>query len=164
VVFAGALGNDTAGAAAPEMCRAQIEVKLTPDVPNPRGPSFLSALAANPLYQLLWIRGTDTTAVYEPRGPATDYKCEDEIKLLKRDAHVRCDGGNRFDYADDLQLPVECLRERSRAVPDQQRFRGQVDGQQDTLIDRHTLTPKSCALCLTQQASLLTRLNPTARR
>ena len=71
---------------------------------------------------------------------------------------------NRFDYADDLQLPVECLRERSRAVPDQQRFRGQVDGQQDTLIDSHTLTPKSCALCLTQQASLLTRLNPTARR
>ena len=33
-----------------------------------------------------------------------------------------CDGGNRFDYADDLQLPVECLRERSRAVPDQKRF------------------------------------------
>ena len=87
-VFAGALGNDTAGAAAPEMCRAQIEVKLTPDIPNPRDPSFLSALAANPLYQLLWIRGTDTTAVYELRGPATDYKCEDEIKLLKRDAHV----------------------------------------------------------------------------
>jgi len=37
---------------------------------------------------LLWIRGTDTTAVYELRGPATDYNCEDEIKLLKRDAHV----------------------------------------------------------------------------
>jgi hypothetical protein len=89
VVFAGAVGNDTAGAAASEMCRAQIEVKLTPDVPNPRDPSFLSALAANPLYQLLWIRGTDTTVVYELRGPATDYNCEGEIKLLKRDAHVQ---------------------------------------------------------------------------
>lgn len=88
VVFAGALVNGTAGAAADEMCRAQIEVKLTPDVPNPRDPSFLSALVANPLYQLLWIRGTDTTIVYELRGPATDYNCEGEIKLLKRDAHV----------------------------------------------------------------------------
>jgi hypothetical protein len=84
-----ALGNDTAGAAATEMCRAQIEVQLTPDVSNPRDPSFLSALAANPLYQLLWVRGTDPTIVYELRGPATDYNCEGEIKLLKRDAHVQ---------------------------------------------------------------------------
>jgi hypothetical protein len=88
VVFAGVLANSTARAAAPDMCRALLEVKLTPDVPNPRDPSFLSALVANPLYQLIWIRGTDTTAVYELRGPPTDYQCEDEIKRLRRDAHL----------------------------------------------------------------------------
>jgi hypothetical protein len=88
IVFAAALGTGTVGAAAPEKCSARLEVKLTPDVPNPRDPSFLTALAANPLYQLIWIEGTDTLAVYQLTGPATDYRCEDEIKLLRRAAHV----------------------------------------------------------------------------
>ena len=75
-------------AAVPERCEARLEVKLTPDVRDPRDPSFLSALAANPLYTLIWTGGNDTTAVYELTGPATDYHCEDEIKRLRRDAHV----------------------------------------------------------------------------
>ena len=75
-------------AAVPEKCEARLEVKLTPDVRAPRDPSFLSALAANPLYTLIWTGGNDTTAVYELTGPATDYHCEDEIKRLRRDAHV----------------------------------------------------------------------------
>ena len=75
-------------AAVPERCVARLEVKLTPDVRSPRDPSFLSALAAHPLYTLVWIDGKDTTAVYELTGPATDYRCEDEIKRLRRDAHV----------------------------------------------------------------------------
>jgi hypothetical protein len=84
--LAGMLG--TVEAAVPDRCEARLKVTLTPDVPNPRDPSFLSALTADPLYELIWIRGTDTTAVYELIGPATDYHCEDEIKRLSRDAHL----------------------------------------------------------------------------
>ena len=65
-----------------------MEVKLEPSVPNPRDPSFLSALVANPLYQVVWISGTDTTAVYELTGPATDYRCENGIELMRRNANV----------------------------------------------------------------------------
>jgi hypothetical protein len=63
-------------------------VKLTPDIPNPRDPAFLSGLAANPLYRLTWVKGTDLTAVIELTGPATDYHCEDEIRRISRDAHL----------------------------------------------------------------------------
>jgi hypothetical protein len=61
---------------------------LTPDIPNPRDPAFLSGLAANPLYRLTWVKGTDLTAVIELTGPATDYHCEDEIRRISRDAHI----------------------------------------------------------------------------
>ncbi len=88
IAFTVVLCSGTVGAAAPEKCRARLEVKLTPDVPNPRDPSFLSALAANPLYQLTWVSGTDSMAVYDLTGPATDYQCEEEIKRLRRDAHL----------------------------------------------------------------------------
>lgn len=65
----------------------------------------------------------------------------------------RCRGGNRLHYANNLQLRVKCLRKRSRAVPDLKRLRGQVDGQQNMLIDSHTFTSNSCAPCPTDQAS-----------
>jgi hypothetical protein len=86
--LAGGLGMGTVEVAVPERCEARLEVTLTPDVPNPRDPSFLSGLAANPLYQLIWVRGSDSAAVYAFTGPATDYHCEDEVKRISRDAHV----------------------------------------------------------------------------
>jgi hypothetical protein len=61
---------------------------LAPDVPNPRDPSFLSALSANPLYTITWVEGNDSTAVVDLTGPATDYHCDDEIRRLSRDAHI----------------------------------------------------------------------------
>ena len=88
LVFAGFFGNDNIAVAAPEKCTARIEVKLTPDVPDPRDPSFLTALLANPLYTLIWVDGSGSMAVYELTGPPTDYRCEKEINLLRRAAHV----------------------------------------------------------------------------
>jgi hypothetical protein len=74
--------------AVPDRCHARLVVTLTPDVPNPRDPSFLSALSANPLYTLAWVEGNDSTAVVDLTGPATDYHCADEIRRLSRDAHI----------------------------------------------------------------------------
>ncbi len=88
VAFAAVPGNGTVAVAAPDKCTARIEVKLAPDVPDPRDPSFLTALLANPLYQLTWVDGRDSTAVYDLTGPAIDYRCEKEINLLRRAAHV----------------------------------------------------------------------------
>jgi hypothetical protein len=88
VAFASVLGVAAVASAAPDKCHARLLLKLTPDVPNPRDPSFLSALTANPLYVLTWVEGNDTSAVVDLTGPAIDYHCEDEIKRLSRDAHI----------------------------------------------------------------------------
>jgi hypothetical protein len=74
--------------ATPDRCQARLVLTLTPDVPNPRDPSFLSALTSSPLYEIIWIKGHDTTATVELRGPATDYHCEDEIKRMRRDSQI----------------------------------------------------------------------------
>jgi hypothetical protein len=74
--------------AVPDRCHARLSLKLTPDIPNPRDPTFLSTLTANPLYQITWVEGDDTTAVVDLTGPATDFHCEDEIRRLGRDAHI----------------------------------------------------------------------------
>ena len=83
-----ALGNAALSESAPQRWHARIEVKLEPSAPNPRDPAFLSALAASPLYTLVWVEGTDTRAVYELTGPATDYRCEEEIHRLRRNADI----------------------------------------------------------------------------
>jgi hypothetical protein len=72
----------------PDRCHARLSLTLTPYVPNPRDPSFLSALSANPLYILTWVEGNDSTAVVDLTGPATDYHCTDEIRRLSKDAHI----------------------------------------------------------------------------
>jgi hypothetical protein len=78
----------SAAAAEQDRCQARLEVKLTPDVPNPRDPSFLSALAASPLYELTWVSSTDETVVLNLKGPATDYQCQQEINRIGRDTHI----------------------------------------------------------------------------
>jgi hypothetical protein len=82
------LGINDAESAIPDRCHARLLLRLTLDVPNPRDPSFLSALTANPLYEIVWVEGNDTTATVDLMGPATDYHCEDEIKRMRRDAHI----------------------------------------------------------------------------
>lgn len=86
-VLSGA-GHSEALAAAQDRCQARLEVKLTPSVPNPRDPAFLSGLAANPLYALTYVGEGEDSVVLDLTGPATDYRCEDEINRISRDAHV----------------------------------------------------------------------------
>jgi hypothetical protein len=86
--IAGVLGSRVVNSDVPDRCEAHLLVRLEPRVSNPRDPSFLSALVANPLYQLTWVKGNDSTAEYRLTGPATDYQCEEEITRLSRDAHL----------------------------------------------------------------------------
>jgi hypothetical protein len=86
--LAAVLSITDAESATADRCHARLLLRLTPDVPNPRDPSFLSALTANPLYEIVWVEGNDTTATVDLIGPAIDYHCEDEIKRIRRDAHI----------------------------------------------------------------------------
>ena len=86
--LAAVLSINDAESAIPDRCHARLLLRLTLDVPNPRDPSFLSALTANPLYEIVWVEGNDTTATVDLMGPATDYHREDEINRLRRDAHI----------------------------------------------------------------------------
>jgi hypothetical protein len=86
--LAAVLSSNDAESAVPDRCHARLLLRLTLDVPNPRDPSFLSALTANPLYEIVWVEGSDTTATVDLMGPATDYHCEEEIKRMRRDAHI----------------------------------------------------------------------------
>ena len=86
--LAAVLSINDAKSAIPERCHARLLLQLTLDIPNPRDPSFLSALTANPLYEIVWVEGNDTTATVDLFGPATDYHCEDEINRIRRDAHI----------------------------------------------------------------------------
>jgi hypothetical protein len=86
--LAAALGVNDIESAIPNRCHARLSLRFTLDVPNPRDPSFLSALTANLLYEIIWVDGSGTTATVDLTGPATDYRCQDEIKRMRRDAHI----------------------------------------------------------------------------
>jgi hypothetical protein len=74
--------------ATPDRCHARLVLTLTPDVPNPRDPGFLDALADSPLYELLWVKGNDTVVTLDLTGPAYDYHCENEIERLRLDGYI----------------------------------------------------------------------------
>ena len=88
VALAMALSTSAAADTAPDRCHARLSLKLTPDVPNPRDPSFLSALTADPLYEITWVNGQDSAVVVDLYGPATDYHCEQEINRLGRNGSI----------------------------------------------------------------------------
>jgi hypothetical protein len=73
--------------AIPNRCHARLLLKLTPDVPNPRDPVFLNALAGA-LYELIWVKGNDTVVTLDLTGPPSDYHCENEIERLSLDGHI----------------------------------------------------------------------------
>lgn len=105
--LAAVLSINVAESAIPDRCHVRLLLRLTLDVPNPRDPSFLSALAANPLYEIVWVEGNDTTATVDLIGPATDYQCEDEIRRMRRDAHIM-----------DLKVLQPDSEKMARPVPD----------------------------------------------
>jgi hypothetical protein len=69
-------------------CKMRLSVQLTPDVPNARDPGFLSSLAGDPRYQLIWVRSTDTRVILELIGPGPRYRCSNEVSRIRRDGRV----------------------------------------------------------------------------
>jgi hypothetical protein len=84
------LGSTGAYAASPEQCSMRLVVELTPDIPNPRDPGFLSSLLSNhPEYQLTWVREDDlTTIVVDLTGPGPDDKCKAVVGTMREDGRV----------------------------------------------------------------------------
>lgn len=73
---------------APSHCFARLLVTLTPDVPNPKAPSFLDSLSADPLFQLTWERATQNSVILDLTGPLPEYRCRDEIRRIRRDGRI----------------------------------------------------------------------------
>jgi hypothetical protein len=74
--------------AADEGCQVRLALQLTPDAASTSSPGFLTSLIADPLYSIKWIRGSDTTAIVDLSGPASDAQCQQGMDLLSRSAHV----------------------------------------------------------------------------
>jgi hypothetical protein len=69
-------------------CTLQLNVQLTPDVENPRDPAFLSTLAGNPAYSLVFIRKSDDgdREVLQLSGPPGT--CRDQLEFMRQNSHV----------------------------------------------------------------------------
>jgi hypothetical protein len=75
-------------AGAPIQCDVRLALHLTPDAADPKDQGFLDSLLADPQYRLTWVRGTDTRAVVELTGPASDRRCRAGIQRLAKSAFV----------------------------------------------------------------------------
>ncbi len=69
-------------------CTLRLIARLTPDVPDPRNPAFLSALANNPAYSLTWAGHVASGERLVLRGPGPAYRCREELARMRRDSHV----------------------------------------------------------------------------
>jgi len=80
-----------AGAAPPAPCEMLLAVELTPDVPDPRDPGFLSSLLSNhPGYRLTLRNQLDASVVLlELTGPGPDDGCLAVVDTMRNDARVQ---------------------------------------------------------------------------
>ena len=86
-----AAASSTANAASPAPCAMRLSVELTPDVPNPRDPGFLSSLLSNhPEYRLTFLQqDDDSVVVLDLGGPGPEYRCQNVIETMRRDGRVQ---------------------------------------------------------------------------
>jgi len=73
-----------------ELCQQRLFVDLTPDVPNPRDPGFLSSLLNNhPAYFLEWVHQDDPTEiVLDLSGPGSPEDCSAVVAAMRKDGRV----------------------------------------------------------------------------
>ena len=86
----GSLAVGTAAAAQRTECDVQLTVELTPDVPDPGDPGFLSSLLNNhPDYRLELLQMIDAALVeLDLSGPGPGYLCEGVVETIRKDARV----------------------------------------------------------------------------
>ena len=86
----GVCGAGALEAGVPRMCDLRLSVHLTPDVPNPLDPSFLSSLLENhPGYRLFLRRAVDDTHLeLELFGPGPTSECQNVVQSMQEDGRV----------------------------------------------------------------------------
>ena len=90
LVVMGTRGNIAAANVPRRPCVVPLSIELTPDVPNPRDPGFLSSLLSNhPGYHLTLRRvSSETDIVVDLAGPGPDDRCLDVIETMRKDGRV----------------------------------------------------------------------------
>jgi hypothetical protein len=81
-------GNSAAAPAA--ACDMRLSVELTPDVPNPLDPGFLSSLLSNQVsYRLTLLDARPgSVIVIDLTGPGPEYLCRNVVAAMRKDARV----------------------------------------------------------------------------
>ena len=71
-------------------CALRLSVEVTPDVPNPSDPGFLSSLLGdNAGYQLFLLRTVDDThVVLQLQGPGEAARCQAVVDSMRNDGRV----------------------------------------------------------------------------
>jgi len=88
LALASTVAGSAAAAATPASCDLELTVALTPDVPDPRDPGFLSSLLSNhPAYELVLREHRDSSVIgVELTGPESG--CREVIETMRRDGRV----------------------------------------------------------------------------
>lgn len=79
-----------ADAAGPPTCSLRLTVQLTPDVPNPSSPGFLSSLLGNNVgYRLTLMQVMDDSTIdVQLDGPGTVERCQEVVDHMREDGRV----------------------------------------------------------------------------
>jgi hypothetical protein len=87
LALAGISGTATS---APGDCMMRLRVELTPDVPDPTAPGFLSSLLGNhPGYELtLEGQPQDSVVVVDLTGRGPAYRCRRVVDSMRKDGRV----------------------------------------------------------------------------
>lgn len=74
----------------PPICALRLSVEVTPDVPDPTDPGFLSSLLSNhPGYQLyLMGKVDDTHVILQLQGPGPGERCREVVDSMRNDGRV----------------------------------------------------------------------------
>jgi len=72
------------------VCSMRLSIEVTPDVPDPTDPGFLSSLLGNhPGYQLFLLGKIDDTHVnLQLQGPGPDERCRQVVDSMRNDGRV----------------------------------------------------------------------------
>lgn len=84
------LGSTTAHAASSDQCSMRLTIELTPDVPNPQDPAFLSSLLSNHVaYALKPVRPEGAAAIVaDLSGPGPDEQCREVMEAMGHDGRI----------------------------------------------------------------------------
>jgi hypothetical protein len=74
----------------PPVCSMRLSIEVTPDVPDPTDPGFLSSLLGNhPGYALYFLgKGDDTHVYVQLQGPGPGERCQEVVDSMRNDGRV----------------------------------------------------------------------------